>query len=267
MQMTDSINISNNVEVNGLPAFNDNYIWLIRNQRSAVVVDPGDADVVETALQELSLDLEAILITHHHPDHTGGLKQLKKSYPKATIYGPVSERIEGIEKVLHETDTIKILADLSLSVIEVPGHTMDHIAYYGRSEQNFLFCGDTLFAGGCGRLFEGSPEQMLDSLNKLASLEKDTLVYCAHEYTLANLKFALAVEPENQELISREATAQNLRANNLPTVPSTIAIEKNTNPFLRSKEAGVISAAKSVGSKDDSAVSTFAAIRGWKDRF
>ena len=276
MKTTTPIQISQDLEVTGLPAFSDNYIWLIHNKQQAAVVDPGDANCVSAALESFGLALEAILITHHHPDHIGGLAQLKKEHPAAKVYGPNSPFIKAIEHPLKENDQINILGNLSLDVIEVPGHTLDHIAYRSLSGKKILFSGDTLFAGGCGRLFEGSPAQMLTSLNKLASLDEETLVYCAHEYTEANLAFAKAVEPHNDQLSARIDEVKMRREQGLATVPSSLKTEKATNPFLRSDHHDVQRAAATqspdipsdeANDSGQSAVDTFAAIRRWKDCF
>lgn len=251
-------------------AFQDNYIWLLHDHHShqACVVDPGDAAPVLEALSSRGLSLATILITHHHPDHVGGVPQLVERYD-ATVYGPDSPRFRDVDVVLRDGDRISILGR-EFAVLTVPGHTLDHIAYYHRipGQPPVLFAGDTLFAGGCGRLFEGTAEQMHHSLTRLAELPDDTQMFCAHEYTLANLRFALTVEPGNKALQQRLREAERLRENDVPTLPSTIALEKATNPFLRSAEPEVIAAAGQYLGKDcshASPVDTFAAIRLWKD--
>ena len=250
-----------------LPAFKDNYIWALRVGRQAVVVDPGDAQPVRDYLSAQDLTLAAILITHHHADHVGGLKELKNLYP-VPVYGPRHEPVEGITVPLSEGETVDIPElGLHFEVIDIPGHTRAHIAYYS-ARGGLLFCGDTLFACGCGRLFEGTAAQMHRSLTKLTALPDDTRVYCAHEYTLSNIKFALAVEPNNSALRARAERDAKLRDANQPTVPSTIADEKATNPFIRVTSPGVIEAARTRrGLRSDDPVEVFATIRQWKNEF
>ncbi len=255
----------NKMEIIGLPAFRDNYIWLLLRGDHAVVVDPGDAAPVSRFLAQSGVSLAAILLTHHHADHTGGVADLlaQRSVP---VYGPASEAIAEVTAPLREGDRVDLPElDVALQTIEVPGHTRGHIAYYGA---NTLLCGDTLFACGCGRLFEGSPEQMWQSLSKLAALPADTQVYCAHEYTQANIAFALAVEPGNTALQARAARVDALRAELKPTVPSTLGEERATNPFLRCREPAVILAAeKQCGTTLNGASAVFTALRSWKNNF
>jgi len=248
-------------------AFRDNYIWLIRGEDSgtAAIVDPGDAEPVLAALAEYRLTPAAILITHHHADHVGGVTRLLEHY-HIPVYGPAAESIPGRSHALREGDRV-VLEDMGLrfDIIEVPGHTSGHIAYYGHG---CLFIGDTLFMAGCGRLFEGSAGQMHASLQKLLALPEDTRVYCAHEYTLANLRFAQAVEPDNPAIAERFRRSEDLRRRDQPTVPDTLAEERRTNPFLRVDQPGVISAAQIHAGRDlCDPVDVFAAIRGWKDGF
>lgn len=255
--------------IHPIPAFTDNYIWTLTDasSRKAAVVDPGDATPVLDFLAANDLQLSAVLITHHHPDHTGGLETLIREFAPV-VYGPNNPAIEGINRPLAEGDTLQLFG-ADYSILEVPGHTLDHIAYYTESEEPpVLFCGDTLFAAGCGRLFEGTPAMMLESLGKLAALPPDTRVYCTHEYTLANLRFAHAVEPDNPELATRLGQEQAKRANDTPTLPSTLALELQTNPFLRCQHAQLKAAAEShTGAGLRSEVDVFAAIRQWKDSF
>jgi len=248
-----------------IPAFRDNYIWLLQQGRNAAVVDPGDAAPVRSYLDRHRLKLSAILVTHHHGDHAGGIEALVRDAP-VPVFGPARENIPGVTVRLAEPRTVRITElGLELAVLDVPGHTRGHIAYY---RANLLFCGDTLFACGCGRLFEGSAEQMWTSLAKLAALPGATRVYCAHEYTRANIEFALAVEPHNTALQARARQVDTLREQGLPTVPSTIAEELATNPFLRVAEPAVQAAASRFrGHALASAVEVFAAVREWKNRF
>ena len=249
-------------------AFQDNYIWLIRGQSrtQALVVDPGDARPVLDALPHLGLSPAAILCTHHHHDHVGGVPELLQHFPGLPVYGPALEDIEGLTHPLHEADTLDFAAlGLRFQVLDIPGHTRGHIAYYGHG---WLFCGDTLFSAGCGRLFEGTAEQMHASLTRLSSLPDDTQVYCGHEYTLANLRFALTVEPDNRAALAYRSAAAAQQAAARPTLPSTIKLERQINPFLRSAEASVRRAAESqAGTNLPDALAVFAAVRRWKDSF
>ena len=257
-----------------VPAFNDNYIWLIHDGTHAAVVDPGDAGPVREALAAHKLSLTAILLTHHHADHIGGVASLLAEWRgpgSMPVYGPRNDGIASVTEPLDEGDHFQVAGlDLALDVLEVPGHTLGHIAFVRRAPgADWLFCGDTLFAGGCGRLFEGTPAQMADSLAKLAALPEETLVYCAHEYTVANLKFAQAVEPGNQGLALRMVDAAAKRGTRLPTVPSTIGLEKGTNPFLRCTEPGIVKSLVDAGrmAADASPLQAFAALREWKNVF
>ncbi len=251
-------------EVVPLQALQDNYVWTLRNATHAAVVDPGEARPVLEYLAREKLALAAILATHHHPDHVGGIPDLLE-HARVPVYGPKAEPIPTLTHPVGGGDVVAI-AELGaqFEVIDIPGHTRAHIAYYGLES---LFCGDTLFACGCGRLFEGTPAQMLESLSRLAALPDATRVYCGHEYTLANIKFARAVEPGNAALAARETAMRALRDAGKPTLPSTMRDERATNPFLRWKEPAVIeSANKYLGSRASDPVSVFAAIREWKNR-
>jgi hydroxyacylglutathione hydrolase len=250
-----------------VPAFNDNYLWLIHDGQHAAAVDPGDATPIMAALKAHNLTLAAILLTHHHADHVGGVQNLLQ-HANVPVFGPRAERINGVTTSLAEGDQVTIAElNLTLSVLDVPGHTSGHIAYVAPA-QHWLFCGDTLFAGGCGRLFEGTPAQMVSSLAKLAKLPDETQVYCAHEYTLSNLRFALAAEPENLALQSRFSVEQEKRKRGLPTVPSTIGLEKATNPFLRYRERPIIQGLQASGRlTGDDPTASFAALREWKNAF
>ena len=254
--------------IHAVPAFKDNYLWVIASGRHAAVVDPGDAEPIERFLADRDLALDAILATHHHSDHVGGLMALAAHW-RCPVFGPAGEKIEGIGRRLAEGDRIRVPGiEIDLEVLDVPGHTAGHIAYVDAEEKAFVFCGDTLFACGCGRLFEGTPEQMSRSLAKLARLPGPARVYCAHEYTLSNIRFAEAVEPGNAKLAERKARESARRERGEPTVPSTIGEELATNPFLRCAEPEVIaSAERHAGHALRGEVEVFAEIRGWKNSF
>ena len=252
-----------------LPAFSDNYIWLLHDGRQAWAVDPGDARPVLATLQELGLSLQAILLTHHHADHTGGVPELRQA-TGAAVYGPAGEKMPEPVQRVAQGDRIDLLGQ-SFEVLDVPGHTAGHVAYFGAGTTGsspLLFCGDTLFSGGCGRLFEGTPAQMLASLDKLARLPDATKVCCAHEYTLSNLRFALAVEPDNARLAAYAQTCQALRDQGQPTLPALLGEELAINPFLRSRtptvRAAVTRHAGGAGLDDAQA---FAQLREWKNQF
>jgi hydroxyacylglutathione hydrolase len=250
-----------------VPAFQDNYLWLIHDGVHAAVVDPGDAAPVIAALNAHKLSLVAILLTHHHADHVGGVPDLLSRF-NVPVFGPRNEPIPGITHPLAEGDTATVPElSLSLSVLDVPGHTRGHIAYVAR-DQSWLFCGDTLFAGGCGRLFEGTPQQMVASLAKLSALPDEMQVFCAHEYTLSNLRFAREVDPGNAELTRRMEAEQAKRDQGKPTVPSSIGLEKATNPFLRHESAGILQSLQDTGRiVDREPISAFAALRQWKNSY
>lgn len=254
------------IQISALPAFTDNYIWLLQDHRTqrCAVVDPGDAAPVQAWLAaHEGWVLSDILITHHHHDHVGGVERLKAA-TGAKVYGPASENIPGRDVALKDNDTVSVLG-WDFDVYAVPGHTLGHIAYY---RHGLLFCGDTLFAAGCGRLFEGTPEQMHHSLGRLAALPEDTLVYCTHEYTLSNLKFAAAVEPTNPDIAARLEKVTRQREKGVMTLPSTLALEKLTNPFLRTAETLVTQKVdERAGAQNRAPSEVFAALRAWKDTF
>ncbi|WP_257265731.1 hydroxyacylglutathione hydrolase [Endozoicomonas sp. ONNA2] len=257
--------------ISPIPAFNDNYIWMFHSpdSRDVFVVDPGDARPVEQILNRHDLNLAGILITHHHFDHTGGITELT-SNRNIPVYGPDNQKITGITHPVRDHDTVELSA-CQFQILSTPGHTLDHIAYFtdsGEDKKPALFCGDTLFVGGCGRLFEGTAEQMYSSLLRLASLPDNTRIYCAHEYTQANLTFARAVEPNNQKLQEQVMLVAGLRSENRPTVPSTLRKELDTNPFLRSDQPEVIQAACDRDpSSSASPIDVLRVIRAWKDNF
>ena len=253
------------LQVIPLRAFKDNYVWTLRKGRSVAVVDPGEARPVLDYLAAEKVQLVAILATHHHQDHVGGIAELLQG-SRVPVYGPRGEPIATLTQAVGGGDRVSIEElDVSFDVLEIPGHTRAHVAYYGA---NMLFCGDTLFACGCGKAFEGTPQQLYASLEKLMALPDETLVYCGHEYTLANIGFARTVEPENADLLEREASDSRLRSEDRPTLPSTIAREKATNPFLRvTRPAVVASANKYLGKRVSDPASVFAALRQWKNEF
>jgi hydroxyacylglutathione hydrolase len=255
--------------VHPVPAFSDNYIWLIESPAapgSLVAVDPGEAAPLIAAVKARGASLAAILLTHHHPDHIGGVGLLKKEWPAAIVIGPQDQRIEYAIRSVQDGERCE-LPDLGLSfeILHVPGHTVSHIAFWGHGA---LFCGDTLFSAGCGRMFEGTPKQMNASLNRLAALPPDTAVYCGHEYTAANLKFALEVEPANAAALDYRTRVAALRAAGKPSLPSTLSLEIKVNPFLRCEEPGVAqAAAKHAGHVLSEASDVFGTLRAWKDNF
>ena len=252
-------------EVVPLRAFNDNYIWTLCDATHAIVVDLGDAKLVLSYLTAEKLELAAIVTTHHHADHIGGVKELIKNR-QIPVYGPHDPRVPDATQRLKEGESITLPHfGVHLKVMEVPGHTSSHIAYYGA---DMLFCGDTMFAAGCGRLFEGTPAQMHDSLSKFMRLPDHTRVYCAHEYTLANIRFARTADPDNTTLADWEARARAMREVDAPTVPSTIGLERAGNPFVRCTESAIIaSASQHAGKPLNDAISVLAAIREWKNKF
>lgn len=258
------------INISPVTAFSDNYFWLIRRGNNAVIVDPGAARPVLGALTRLNARLEAILITHHHPDHVGGIPDLLQLFPQARVYGPAKENISGVTMPLSQGNTFSISSlNAHFEVIDVPGHTLGHIAYYVRNHSPpLLFCGDTLFSVGCGRLFEGTAGEMYRSLAKLTALPSATLFFCAHEYTLKNIAFARQVEPSNAALLERARQASVLRESDRPTIPATIGMELATNPFLRTGVPAVKAAAEHYAGRTLAGpIEVFAALRRWKDQF
>lgn len=266
------------MELLALPAFVDNYIWMLHNGAEAIVVDPGEAAPVERALDASSLKLVGILVTHHHGDHVGGIESLLPRL-QGPVIGPAQETIPGRTKAVREGDRLQLLG-LEWQVNDVPGHTAGHVAYFcesvhttGTSVSNapILFCGDTLFSGGCGRLFEGTAEQMADSLRRLNDRPGDSRVCCTHEYTLSNLRFAHAVEPSNADIVEYTGQCERLRAQGQPTLPGTLDQERRVNPFLRSLQdnasAELLATAQHHGARSAAPVAVFTALRQWKNEF
>jgi hydroxyacylglutathione hydrolase len=257
--------MANELNIEPIAAFDDNYIWLLSTPgySGCAVVDPGDDEPVREVLQQRGLHLDAILVTHKHGDHVGGIRGLKQTWPQAVVYGPANEPIKTLEKRLVQGDTVVLDGLAEFQTIDVPGHTEGHIAYY---MPGVLFCGDTLFAGGCGRVFSGTFEQLSESLLRIAELPPDTKIYCAHEYTQDNLGFAQWVEPDNPNLLARIGQVKQQRLQGLATVPSLLSEELATNPFMRTTQNSVIAAAeKWVGQKLGSPAAVFKAVRIWKD--
>jgi hydroxyacylglutathione hydrolase len=254
-------------EVSAIKAFSDNYIWTLIKDGEVTVVDPGDPEPVKNYLNEKGLNLKNILITHHHFDHTGGIEELTDIYG-CEVYGPDGGHIKGIGVKIQDNQEFTIM-DVTFKAFATPGHTLDHLSYYVEDDSNpLLFCGDTLFSGGCGRLFEGSPKQMHNSLSRLAELPGKTKVFCTHEYTESNLRFAIAVEPNNRHIKDKIEEVQELRRKDLETLPSTISEELNINPFLRCNQNDVINSAEYYCKTQLSeSHEVLGAIREWKDNF
>lgn len=271
------------IKIVPLPAFTDNYIWLLHNTQHAWVVDPGDAKSVTTYLDAHQLSLAGILVTHHHADHIGGVAALQRlralslnlspelpAHSTLAVFGPKSRRIPEVTEPVSDGQSITLAAlDVTLRVLEVPGHTDEHIAFFGQVNQHpVLFCGDTLFAAGCGRVFEGTPERLYYSLQKLAQLPPETMLYCTHEYTESNLRFARVVEPNNQALRIRQQRVQQQRAHGQPSLPSTLNIELETNPFLRTHLPALLHTARQHDPEvGNDPVAVFRVLREWKNHF
>lgn len=260
------------MNLRALPALTDNYIWMIHDGQKAVVIDPGEASPVQEALQQDELELSAILVTHRHMDHVAGIQQLK-GVLKGPVYGPSTATQDGVTHVVSEGDSVDCLG-LRLDVWHTPGHTQDHLSYVllghepGNAESApLIFCGDTLFSAGCGRLFDGTAAQLLNSLNRISTLPDSTLVCCTHEYTLSNLRFARTVEPANVALSTYEQTCLQRRQQGLATLPALLQTERAINPFLRCDRAQVMASARQHGAVDDTPLSVFSALRQWKNTF
>ena len=249
-------------DITAIAAFKDNYIWCLRQAKLALIVDPGDATVVQHYLQQQQLQLAVILITHHHPDHTGGIKELKQRWPDVRVYAPVLEqdKIPYADVWLKDQDQVELVDfNLTFQVMQLPGHTLGHIAYYSAP---VLFCGDTLFNAGCGRLFEGTAAQMWQSLSRILTLPDQTLIYATHEYTLANLEFARWADPDNTVLADYQHWCQQQREQQRPTLPTPLAMQRQINPFLRAEDVGL-----QHRWQQHNAVDLFTALRSAKDRF
>ena len=253
------------INIEPIKAFNDNYIWLVTTNEGSIVIDPGEATKTINYLKENSLNLKGILITHHHFDHTGGIEDMLK-FKNVDVYGPVNN-ISSINKKLRDGDLFSLIG-IDFKIIEIPGHTLDHIAFFSENNGNpVLFCGDTLFSSGCGRVFEGTFEQMHKSILKLKSLPSNTKIYSGHEYTQSNLKFAMEVEPLNQKLVSRYNDVQDLLNKGTPTLPTTLELELEVNPFLRCQTKEVQSSVVKQFNTSNHEDEIFKALRQWKDNF
>ena len=254
------------INIEPIQAFDDNYIWLMTTNEGSIVIDPGENINLLKTIEQKNIKLNAILITHHHNDHTGGIEELLIKYPYLKVYGP-NNNIDSIKSRLIDGELLNVIG-IDFEIIEIPGHTLDHIAYFANINNSpILFCGDTLFAGGCGRVFEGTFDQMYESLMKLKKLPQNTKIYCGHEYTINNLKFAKAVEPDNIDLITRYNNVLDLRKNNIPTLPSTLSIELKTNPFLRADKINVKNIISKKFKTGINEKEIFSALRQWKDNF
>ncbi|PTQ85308.1 hydroxyacylglutathione hydrolase [Nitrosomonas ureae] len=256
------------LNIHPVPAFKDNYIWIAHNRNYAIIIDPGTAVPVIEYLRLKKLQPSAILITHHHSDHTGGIAELLQLFD-IPVYGPGNESIAAITNPVQQNDIVNLPEiSLNLTVLDTPGHTRGHIAYYGSDPWHMIFCGDTLFSCGCGRIFEGSATQLYQSLQKISRLPDATLIYCAHEYTLGNIAFARTVNPENKKLNEFAITAQELRHKNIPTIPTTLSLEKAINPFLRCEHQPIINSAQNYSAQPmQNPDNVFKVLREWKNKF
>ena len=253
------------LSVEPIKAFTDNYIWLVSTNEGSIVIDPGESKNIQKLIDNKTIDLKGILITHHHYDHTNGLSELVKKN-ELEVYGPVNN-IDGINHRLNDKDKISIIG-IDFDVISIPGHTLDHIGFYSANASNpILFCGDTLFAGGCGRIFEGTYEQMFNALKKITKLPTNTNIYCGHEYTLSNLKFALEADDTNKELIEEFKKVENKINSNIPSLPTTLDKELKVNPFLRCDNINIQNKIIEKFKVSNNELEVFTALRKWKDNF
>ena len=253
------------LSVEPIKAFTDNYIWLVSTNEGSIVIDPGESKNIQKLIDNKTIDLKGILITHHHYDHTNGLSELVKKN-ELEVYGPVNN-IDGINHRLNDKDKISIIG-IDFDIISIPGHTLDHIGFYSANANNpILFCGDTLFAGGCGRIFEGTYEQMFHALKKITKLPTNTNIYCGHEYTLSNLKFALEADDTNKELIEEFKKVENKINSNIPSLPTTLDKELKVNPFLRCDNINIQNKIIEKFNVSNNELEVFTALRKWKDNF
>ena len=253
------------LSVEPIKAFTDNYIWLVSTNEGSIVIDPGESKSIQKLIDNKTIDLKGILITHHHYDHTNGLSELVKKN-ELEVYGPVNN-IDGINHRLNDKDKISIIG-IDFDIISIPGHTLDHIGFYSANANNpILFCGDTLFAGGCGRIFEGTYEQMFNALKKITKLPTNTNIYCGHEYTLSNLKFALEADDTNKELIEEFKKVENKINSNIPSLPTTLDKELKVNPFLRCDNINIQNKIIEKFNVSNNELEVFTALRKWKDNF
>ena len=252
------------LSVEPIKAYTDNYIWLVSTNEGSIVVDPGESKEILNLIDTNKIDLKGVLITHHHYDHTNGLLDLANKM-NLEVYGPKS--IEGINNIVKESDKFSLIG-IDFEVIEIPGHTLDHLAFYSSSNKEpILFCGDTLFAGGCGRVFEGTFEQMFKSLKKISNYPKETKIFCGHEYTLSNLKFALEVDEDNKELADEYINVKKLISSDIPSLPTNLNKELKVNPFLRCNEINIKNKVIDKFDIIDDELEIFTALRKWKDNF
>ena len=252
------------LSVEPIKAYTDNYIWLVSTNEGSIVVDPGESEEILNLIDTNKIDLKGVLITHHHYDHTNGLLDLTNKM-NLEVYGP--EKIEGINKIVSESDKFCLIG-IDFEVIEIPGHTLDHLAFYSSNNENpILFCGDTLFAGGCGHVFEGTFEQMFKSLKRISKYPKETQVFCGHEYTLSNLKFALEVDKDNKDLANEFNNIEKLISSDIPSLPTNLDKELKLNPFLRCHDIDIKNKVTEKFDIIDDELEIFTALRKWKDNF